>query len=81
MTDLPHRTFVFDTTNAALWAEEVAREAGIPVEVVPAPSESLARCDLALITLAGCSGRLAEALGAAGVRFRAWPHDAVGAPQ
>ena len=73
MTDLPHRTFLFDTTNAALWAEEVARDAGIPVEVIPAPAESRAKCDLALITLPGCSVRLAEALAAAGVAFRAWP--------
>jgi len=73
VTDLPHRTFVFDTTHAALWAEEVAREARIPVEVVPAPAESGAKCDLALITPAERAGALAGALAGAGVSYRPWP--------
>lgn len=68
-----HVTFVFDTTNAALWAEEVAREAGIPVEVVPAPADSDATCDLALITPPASVSALRVALSAAGVRFRPWP--------
>ena len=42
------RTLVFETTNAVLWGEEVAQAAGIPVEVVPAPAASDAKCDLAL---------------------------------
>jgi len=67
------RTFVFDTTNAALWAEEVARESGIPVEVVPAPADSDATCDLALITPEASASALGAALTAAGVRFRPWP--------
>lgn len=66
-------TFVFDTTNAALWAEEVARESGIPVEVVPAPADSHATCDLALITPEPSALALSVALAAAGVRFRPWP--------
>jgi hypothetical protein len=81
VTDLPHRTFVFDATNAALWAEEVARKALIPVEVVPAPSESRGKCDLALITPAGRAAALAEALAAAGVSFRPWPSDGTAEPQ
>jgi len=65
-------TFVFDSTNAALWAEEVAKEHGIPVEVVSAPAGSDAKCDLALVTLAARVGDLERELRAAGVAFRRW---------
>ena len=65
-------TFVFDTTNAALWAEEVAKEAGIPVEVVSAPADSDAKCDLALVTLEARADELERALAEAGVAFRRW---------
>jgi hypothetical protein len=81
VTEPLFRTFVFDTTNAALWAEEVAREALLPVEVVPAPADSRAGCDLALITLPERAARLAEVLEAAGVPFRAWPADTPAEPQ
>ena len=75
MTEPRQPTFVFDTTNAALWAEEVAREAPLPAEVVPAPAGSRAGCDLALITRPEHAARLAELLEAAGVPFRVWPAD------
>ena len=81
MTDVPTRTFVFDTANAALWAEEVAREAGIPVEVVPAPADARAKCDLALITPDEHAQELAEGLAAAGVTFRPWPPHRAGKRQ
>jgi hypothetical protein len=68
----PHSTVLFDSTNAALWAEEVAGENAIPVEVVPAPAGSDAKCDLALVTLATHLGLLEEALASAGVPFRRW---------
>jgi hypothetical protein len=51
--------FTFDTTHHALWAEEIAREAGIPAEVVPAPPAARARCNLALETLPEEAERLA----------------------
>jgi hypothetical protein len=73
MTYRRHRTFVFDTTNAALWAEEVACAAGLAVEVVPAPAASRAKCDLALVTPAECASRVEEALDTAGVSYRRWP--------
>lgn len=75
-----HTTFVFDTTNAALWAEEVAKGAGIAVEIVPAPVDSHATCDLALITLPASAPALCVTLSVAGVRFRLWPpsEEAVG---
>jgi len=78
---MPHRTFVFETTNAALWAEELARQAGIPAEVVPAPADARARCDLALITPTEHAEALARALEDAGVAFRSWPPRADRKPQ
>ncbi|MBV9773627.1 MAG: DUF3343 domain-containing protein [Gemmatimonadetes bacterium] len=64
------RIFTFDTTHHALWAEEVAASAGIPAEVVPAPPEAGARCNLALATFDEEVDRLAGALGGAEVPFR-----------
>lgn len=64
------QTFTFDTTHHALWAEEVAAGAGIPAEVVPAPPEAGARCNLALRTFAEEVARLAAELDRAGVPFR-----------
>jgi hypothetical protein len=69
----PRILFTFDTTHHALWAEEVAGEAGIPVEVVPAPPEAGARCGLALETLPEEVRPLAGALEGAGVPFRLYP--------
>ena len=61
--------FAFDTTHMALWAEEVARDEGIPAEVVPAPPELKALCSLALETLPDRVEELGRALDAAGVGF------------
>lgn len=69
---LPRPTFVFETSNAALWAEEVAAAAAIPVEVVPAPADSEAMCDLALVCLPAHAADLEAALGRAGVLYRRW---------
>jgi hypothetical protein len=65
--------FVFQTTHHALWAEEVARDAGIPAEVVPAPPAARARCSLALETLPEEVAPLASALHAQGVPHALWP--------
>lgn len=72
MTAEGQSTFVFDTTTAALWAEEVALERGVPAEVVPAPAEAEAKCDLALVTFTERAEELAAALAEAGVTFRRW---------
>lgn len=61
--------FTFDTTHMALWAEEVARDRGIPAETVPAPPETRAKCGLALETLERFVPPLSRALDSAGVRF------------
>lgn len=67
--------FLFDTTHHALWAEEVAVQAGIPVDVVPAPPDrGEARCDLALATFARTAEELGRALDNEGVEFY-WPAD------
>lgn len=63
------RLFTFETTHHTLWAEEVAGEAGIPVEVVPAPPGAHARCNLALATLPEELERLGGELERAGVPF------------
>lgn len=62
--------FTFETTHHALWAEEIAGERRIPVEVVPAPPEARARCNLALLTLPGEVAALAAALDEEGAPFR-----------
>jgi hypothetical protein len=61
--------FTFDTTHHALWAEELAIEAGIPVQVVPAPPAAKARCNLALETLPEEEDRVCELLDAAEVPY------------
>ena len=66
----PPTTFVFDTTHHAIWAEEVAEENHIPVEVIPAPPEAKASCGLALRTHAARADDLSKALRDSGVDFR-----------
>jgi len=63
---------VFDSTNAVLWAEEVAEDAGVAVEVVPAPAASEAKCTVALLTATSSVPDLTGALEEAGVPFRVW---------
>ena len=70
MTRLP--IFTFDTTHHALWAEEIATERRIPCEVIPAPPQAAARCNLALQTLPEDVPVLAEELRVEGVSFSIW---------
>lgn len=71
----PEPCFTFATTHHALWAEEVAREAGLPAEVIPAPAGARARCNLALRTFPEDARALMAALRAAEVPFALWPED------
>jgi hypothetical protein len=70
------RVLVFDTTHHALWAEQVALEAGCAAEVVPAPPAAHARCGLALAFLPAEEAPLLAALAAAGVPCRVAETDA-----
>ncbi len=71
MTDpLPVRTIVFETTHHAMWAEDVAREQAIPVEVVPAPSDGGAKCGVALRTPPDRVDELIDALKQEGILYR-----------
>jgi len=67
------RLFVFETTHHALWAEEVSRLREIPAEVVAAPRESRAKCDLALRTRPDLLAALEAALKEEGVPHRLFP--------
>lgn len=64
--------FTFHTTHHALWAEEVAQDAAVPAEVVPAPAEAHARCNLALEVFSEDVQRLSEALQREGVEYGVW---------
>lgn len=65
--------FTFDTTHHALWAEELAAEAGIAALTVPAPAAARARCGLALEVDARDYARLGEVLRATEIAFAAEP--------
>jgi hypothetical protein len=67
---MPLPVFTFDTTHHALWAEELATENRIPAEIIPAPPQAGARCDLALETLLEEVDRLTAVLTENGVEFR-----------
>jgi len=65
-----NRVLVFDTTHHAMWAEEVARSAGIPAEVVPAPEGTEAKCGLALEVVPEGFAELLPALDKEGIPYR-----------
>ncbi|HEX6068712.1 MAG TPA: DUF3343 domain-containing protein [Longimicrobiaceae bacterium] len=62
--------YTFDTTHHALWAEEIAVETGVPCEIVPAPPEANARCNLALEVLPEDAATLEAALRAHDIPVR-----------
>jgi len=61
--------FTFETTHQALWAEDVAREKGVPHEMAPAPPEVDAKCGLSVRTPAGHADDLATAFETEGIEF------------
>ena len=65
-----HAVFTFDTTHHAMWAEDVARDHDIPVEVVPAPPDGGARCGAALRVTSRRSEELAGLLQGEGILYR-----------
>jgi hypothetical protein len=64
-----NRILVFDTTHHAMWAEEIAREKGVAVEVVPAPEGVDAKCGMALEVLPDSLESLQAALSEEGIPF------------
>lgn len=65
-----NRIITFDTSHHALWAEEVAKSAGVAAEVVPAPEQSDAKCGLALEVLPEGLEELLAALDREGITYR-----------
>lgn len=63
------KVFLFETTTDVFWAEEVAQEAGIAVEIIPAPPPKGDLCGTALRTTGDLAARLEGALRAAGIPF------------
>ena len=64
--------YLFETTHQAMWAEDVAREQGIPAEVVGAPADAKAKCGLALRTGDAHREALELAMTTQGIEFRAY---------
>lgn len=64
--------FTFDTSHHALWAEDVAGERAVPVEVIPAPPESGSKCDLALRAFRRQADELESAFLDEGIEFKRW---------
>lgn len=65
-----NRILVFDTTHHAMWAEELAREQGVAVEVIPAPEGVDAKCGMALEVLPESLESLEAVLNREGVPFK-----------
>jgi len=68
----------FDTTHHALWAEQVVAERRLGAQVVPAPAEADAKCDLAIECLAEDLPALRLALDAAGIPYTEFVRTAAG---
>lgn len=62
--------YLFETSTHVLWAEGVALERGIPVEVVPAPADAARVCGLALRTFRNAGDALETLLQNEGIPFR-----------
>ncbi len=68
----PRITYTFSSSHYALWAEELARERKIPVEVGPPPPGSEDACGLALRIEEGRANDLEVSLHAEGIQFTRW---------
>ena len=62
--------YLFETTTFVFWAEEVAQEAGIPVDVIPAPPPRGDLCGTALQTLRQSAPSFEQVLQEAGIPFQ-----------
>ena len=60
---------LFFSSNHAIWAERVLREAGLAVRLIPTPKELSSECGHALEAAAARLGDASAALAARGVPF------------
>jgi hypothetical protein len=65
--------FLFESATHVMWAEEVAREERVPVEVVPAPEGMDDICGLAIRTLPNQDGAFEGILREEGIPFKRLP--------
>ena len=65
--------FFFEGTDVVLWAEEVARERGIPAEVVPTPRGVRRRCKLSVRTDAARAQDFESALRQEEIEYARYP--------
>ena len=61
--------FFFKTSNVVMWAEEVATEQDIPIEVIPTRARTEATCGLAIRTPPEWQERLEGAFRAEGIAY------------
>jgi len=66
----PVALYLFENSHLSLWAEDVAREKGIAVKVVPAPPQATATCGLALEISADACSALELAFEDEGIDYR-----------
>jgi hypothetical protein len=66
---MANKILIFDTTHHAMWAEELAKEQNLAVEVVPAPEGVDAKCGMALEVLPDAFDDLQTILQKEGVPF------------
>ena len=61
--------FYFSTSNVVMWAEEVATEQEIPIEVIPTRARREATCGLAIRTSPDWRERLESVFQEEGISF------------
>ena len=61
--------FYFKTSNVVMWAEEVATEAEVPIEVIPTRARKEATCGLAIRTPPEEQARLETLFEAEGIAY------------
>lgn len=61
--------YLFKTSNVVMWAEEVASEAGIPIEVIPTRARRESTCGLAIRAPADLRERLEALFASEGIAF------------
>jgi hypothetical protein len=68
----PRAVFTFDSSHHAFWAEDLARERGLSIDVIPAPAHAESKCGLALRLPLVSATDLEALCQQEGIRFRRW---------